>query len=694
MAFILLVVPLIGALVGYVYRTNADLALSQASNDMERVTRDIVDEVQNLLSPAARLVEGIAVQARMDQGALRRNDGLRYFFDQVENLPQLESLYIGFDRDGGFYQVLHTEGVTSFGLMARPLPANARYALRILDSSSSKRADSYIFLANWGDVVGVDRSPATYDPRIRPWYKDAWSFTGTVISDVYPFASSGKAGVTLSRRVESDDGVAIGAVGANITLAHLSRFLDQKKIGQQGRVFILDAEGHLIAHPQPDMGLRRNGKTLELRQARDVADPIVADAVRRREGGAGDAFSAPLGGDGMVYRINFAPFPEQFRKRWMIGVIVQEDEFIGPLRRLSLRFLAVGGVVIFFSVVAILWLSHLLTKPLSLIIRETERIREFDLDGEMSISSHITEINELAHAMDSMKQSLRSFGAYVPKALVRNIVTAGVSTKIGGERQFLTVMFSDIKDFTRNCEALRPEDVSTNLSLYFEEMSAAIHHNHGIIDKFIGDAIMAIWNAPVPDPDHVVNACRAMLACYEVSCRIDQEAMPLYTRFGLHCGQMMVGNIGSEDRMQFTVLGAAVNLAARLEGLNKLYGTQMLVSEAVWQIAHPHFLFRRIDRVVPSGVSAPFDIYELVGELAPQAPHPASAEDQARCRAWDFGMDHYDSRDWRNAQARFQSFLDAHPDDGAAQVYVRRCADHLAVPPPPDWDGAQHYDQK
>ena len=470
-AFILLVIPLIGALVGYAYRTNADLASSQATSDMDRVTGDIVEEVQNLLSPVARVVDGLAVQARMDQGALRRTDGLHYFFDQVETLPQLESLYIGFDRDGGFYQVLRTTGVASFGQTGRPLPPEARYALRLLDGSSSRRADSYIYLAHWDDVVGVERNSAGYDPRTRPWYQEALTATGSVISDVYPFASSGKAGVTISRRVENDDGVVIGAVGANITLAHLSAFLDRKRIGREGRVFILDAEGHLIAHPQPEMGLRRKGKTLELLQGRDVADAIVAESVRRREAGAGDVFSAPLGGDGMIYRVNFAPFPEQFRKRWTIGVIVQEDEFIGPLRRLSLRFLAVGGLVIFFSVVAILWLSHLLTKPLSLIIRETERIREFDLDGEMMIASHITEINELAGAMDSMKQSLRSFGAYVPKALVRNIVTAGGSTRIGGERQFLTVMFSDIRDFTRNCEALRPEDVSINLSVYFEEMS-------------------------------------------------------------------------------------------------------------------------------------------------------------------------------------------------------------------------------
>jgi len=442
------------------------------------------------------------------------------------------------------------------------------------------------------------------------------------------------------------------------------------------------------------MGLRIRDKVLELQQGRDVADVVVADAVRRREAGAGDSFSAPLGADGMQYRVSFVPFPKQFGKQWVIGVIVQEDEFIGPLRRLSLRFLAVGGAVIFFSVLAILWLSHRLTKPLSHIVRETERIREFDLDGDVRIASRITEINELAEAMDSMKQSLRSFGAYVPKALVRKIVAAGGSTRIGGERQFLTVMFTDIKEFTRNSEALQPEEVSQNLSVYFQEMSAAIHRNKGIIDKFIGDAIMAVWNAPVPDPDHVDNACRAMLACRDVSRRIDRGPMSLYTRFGLHSGQMMVGNIGAPDRMQFTVLGAAVNLAARLEGLNKLYRTQLLVSDTVQRVAHPRFLFRRIDRVVPSGVSVPLDIFELMGELGADAVNPASAEDLAFCRAWEIGMDFYRAGDWAAAHDRFTDFLAAHPDDGPARAYVGRSADHMAAPPPADWDGAQHYDHK
>jgi len=691
-AFILLVVPLISGLIAYAYHTNAELALAQASRDMDRVTRDIVEEVDSLLSPAARVVESVAVQARMDQNALRRTAGLRYFHDQVANLPQLESLYIGFNHDGSFYQVVHLVEVTTFGPLARRPPESAQFVLRILDFSSSRRADSFLYLAGWDDIVRVERGNATYDPRLRPWYKAAWTKPGTVVSDVYPFATTAKVGLTVSRRIESDDGVPIGTVGADITLDRLSRFLDAKKIGRDGRVFIVDKDGRMIAHPQPGIGLRTVDKKLELVAARDVSDEVVAGAARARDDGAGDRFTARLGGNGDTYMVSFAPFPEQFGKQWAIGIAVNEDEFIGPLRRQSYRFLAVGGLIIFASVLSILWMAHRLTRPLSRIALETDRIKQFELDGDFDVQSRITEVKELADAVSSMKKSLRSFGAYVPKALVRNIVAAGGSTAIGGERQFLTVMFTDIKSFTSNSEAMSPEDVLVGLSDYLQEMSEAIHANKGVIDKFIGDAVMAVWNAPVPDPDHVANACRAMLACRDVSNRMDQAhiaagKLPLFTRFGLHCGQMMVGNVGSSDRMQFTVLGSAVNLASRLEGLNKEYGTQLLVSDAVRTEAEKVFLFRQIDRVMPSGVTVPIGIHELVAEHA-------NAADLALCQAWDACLDVYHAGDWKGAGQAFAGFLAAHPDDGPAKVLAGRCARFVEAPPPPGWDFATRFDHK
>ena len=165
----------------------------------------------------------------------------------------------------------------------------------------------------------------------------------------------------------------------------------------------------------------------------------------------------------------------------------------------------------------------------------------------------------MAAAIGDMKASLRSFGRYVPKEVVRLIVT-GSTGLLDGERRPLTVMFSDLAGYSARTEHLPPEDVLEHLSRYFDALSKPIHRFHGTIDKFIGDSIMALWNAPVPDDDHVANACRAMLACHAAGEKLNrgfvEAGLPqMRTRFGLHTGMAIVGSVGPFTRLQYTALG-------------------------------------------------------------------------------------------------------------------------------------------
>jgi adenylate cyclase len=183
-----------------------------------------------------------------------------------------------------------------------------------------------------------------------------------------------------------------------------------------------------------------------------------------------------------------------------------------------------------------------------------------------------------------MRVGVHNFGRYVPKDLVRRLIDAGGVPMLGGERRELTIMFSDIAGFTTQSEQTPPEQLMRSISTYFDRMAEVLHAHQGVIDKFIGDAIMALWNAPAPDPEHVRNACRGVLACrganLELNAALAAKGLPpLATRFGLHTGETVVGNVGGADRIQYTALGANVNLAARLEALNKYYRTTILVSE-------------------------------------------------------------------------------------------------------------------
>jgi adenylate cyclase len=229
----------------------------------------------------------------------------------------------------------------------------------------------------------------------------------------------------------------------------------------------------------------------------------------------------------------------------------------------------------------------------------------------------------LVEALGAMKTALRSFGRYVPKEIVRDLVARGDDVAVGGGRRSVTVMFTDITGFTKTTESWPPERVLDDLSGYFEALSAAILSTRGTIDKFIGDGIMAFWNAPSPDEQHASHACLAALACRAIgkqkrSGSAAESSAPFLTRFGLHTGTAVVGNVGSHERLQYTAIGSMVNLASRIESLNKQFGTEILISETVAMAVHGTFELRPLGKVVAVGTSQPTEIFELLGTAAPK----------------------------------------------------------------------------
>ncbi len=628
--FLCVMLPLTAMMTALLYRQNSHLAYTLAETAMDGATRDVVVGVRNLLGPMARVVNLSAAFGKAERENLRRIESLRPLVDTLEAFPDIYALYYGFAKDGAFYEVIRLPPPGQPGLVGRRPPPEARFALRIIDTVGDEAVDSYIYIAKWGEVVGVERAPkVAYDPRPRPWYGAATKTKSVTTSGVHVFSSIGRPGLTLSQQLATDDGELIGVFGADLLTTTLSRFLAEHAIGPDGLVFILDEEGRLLGYPDANRALIQRGGSVDIARPDEIADTVAGDAVRLRAHGAGDRFRAELGGTGKPYLVSFSRFPEDFGKNWTIGVIAAESEFVGPLRRASMIILLVGAVFLALASAAVVWASRLLTRPIQALTDETHRIRALNLAEDVDVGSGVVEIHTLASALGMMKMALRSFVSYVPRDLVQQIVGSGAAIGIGGERRELTILFTDLEGFTRISEFVAPEDVAVRLSTYFEAMSGAIIAQQGTVDKFIGDAIMALWNAPARDEDHVANACRAVLACRAVSEKLSRELAgdkfaPMPTRFGLHTGSAVVGNVGSRDRMQYTVLGASVNLASRIEGLNKNFATSVLVTGAVEEVVRGRFLFRPLGPVVPSGMSAAVTLFELLGSLEPGSPHAAT----------------------------------------------------------------------
>jgi adenylate cyclase len=256
----------------------------------------------------------------------------------------------------------------------------------------------------------------------------------------------------------------------------------------------------------------------------------------------------------------------------------------------------------------------------------------------------------------------------------------------GGEVKNLTVMFSDIRDFTTLSEGLTPDELVNLLNEYLTVMTDILFRHLGTLDKYIGDAIMAFWGSPYPQEDHAYRACCCALEMItgleELNRKWEEKGgRRIAIGVGLNSGPVNVGNMGSDKRLAWTVMGDNVNLASRLEGMTKQYRSRVIISESTYeQVAH-QFVAREVDRIRVKGKKKPVVIYQL---LAPISEHQAYAPLLTQFNA---ALDVYRSQNWLEATGKFGELLAEYPDDGPTQIMLQRCVEFLEEAPEPDWDG-------
>jgi class 3 adenylate cyclase len=340
-----------------------------------------------------------------------------------------------------------------------------------------------------------------------------------------------------------------------------------------------------------------------------------------------------------------------------------------------------------FVLIASVWCSRRISRPLLKIADDLGRVQRLELDGETNIHSIVREVIIMRDAVTKLKSSLRSFRKYVPADLVADLMALGQEARLSAEKHEVTIFFSDIVNFTTISERIPPEQLVDDLAIYFDGMTRAIVDHKGTVDKYIGDAIMAFWGAPRPLSDHAVQACLAAIKCRDhARAAAEQQRqkgqLPMLTRIGLNSGAAIIGNIGYDERLNYTAVGDMVNLGSRLEGLNKIYGTEILISEATWLLAQDAIEARFVDVVAVKGKSVPVRIYELIcarGDLTP--------EQATLAREYQRGMDHYLNRQFGAGIEVFEKLLASFPDELASSVMLERSRALLSAPPPPEWQG-------
>jgi adenylate cyclase len=347
-----------------------------------------------------------------------------------------------------------------------------------------------------------------------------------------------------------------------------------------------------------------------------------------------------------------------------------------------------------------------ITKPVLQLLQGTREVEAGRLDQSIAVTTR-DEIGELSAAFNRMIERLRqnqqvreTFGRYVDPRIADGLLDQSALVATEGQRRVMTVMFCDMKGFTALSEGVTPQGLVKIMNLYLSVMSEPIHAHRGVIDKYIGDAIMAYWGPPFIEEVEQANfACLAAVDMIgsveklrrELPERLGVRSIPTECdiRIGIATGDALVGSIGSEYMMSFTVMGDTVNLASRLEGANKVYGCRCLISEATRKICGADIETREVDRLVVIGQTQPQTVFEIMGRKGALAPQEALLREK-----YAEGLAAYRARRWADARKAFDAALAAVPRDGPSLALIARIESFAQNPPAPDWDGAWQLEHK
>lgn len=296
---------------------------------------------------------------------------------------------------------------------------------------------------------------------------------------------------------------------------------------------------------------------------------------------------------------------------------------------------------------------------------------------------------------DRERRKLQSaFSRYVSASVVQSILKDPTKLHLGGEKRRMSVLFSDVRGFTSISEKLTPEDLVDVMNTYLTRMTDIVFENDGVLDKYIGDAVMAFWNAPFDQPDHALRAIKTALAMQKALRFMNDEKafgedLELKIGIGINTGDMIVGNMGSEVRFDYTVIGDNVNLASRMEGITKEYGVGLLISEATRSDVAGKILTRRVDKVAVKGKKEPVTLYEVLGLEGETTP-----AQETLARDFEAALDAYFAKDFSKATLIAEAILSSNPGDGPSKTLIERSKLWTTNPPPSDWDGTWVFTKK
>lgn len=645
-------------IIAFTYSRMSQSILGFSNSIMGKVSEAITEKIYHLFDDAEdEVLEAAKLMSFSEDISLENASLISYILQVIKDHPNFYSIYYG-RPDGSMLGAANLNSGNQTQHVfdpSKPLLPNSTYILRVVDRSSPNPSDAWYYKdKNLEPLDSESTSTPDYNASLRPWYIGASQNKDRIfLTPYYPFDLTGEHGITVSKAIYNSNGDLIGVVGIDITLNLFSRFLTEQKIGKTGKAFILNSSGQVII-PQdtPTSGITKE---------------VIAEAYRDTPKDERTSFVFTF--DNIRYAASEHRFPATETFDWIILIIAPLRDFMGEFLKTQQDVVLISVAILILASFLVIYFSNRISIPIVALANETNKIRNLDFGSEIRIHSNIHEIKLMDDSIAAMRVAIRSFGHYIPKEIVMQLIEKGKEITIGGEKKETTVFFSDIEGFTTIAETYETEKLMSLLSEYFDGLSKIILKNQGNIDKFIGDGIMALWGAPRALPSQAVHACAAALECQaylkNLNERLQKEKKPiLRTRIGIDTGEVIVGNVGTAERMNYTAMGNTVNTAARLQTANKIYHTLILLSERVQEKIKDQFLLRPIDIVELKGKKEKTKIYELMNQNDPSQIELSTHFTKA--------FNAFQEQDLSQAKTIFLQIQKAFPNDVPTKIYLDR----------------------
>lgn len=685
------------SIISYTYYETSRAFLESADTQIDMIARDAIKSTTSMLDQTMKLAQSKGwMLAGKNKNILQDPDLETSILSGLTFQDNFTAYFVA-DENGNVLNIGRIISSQEYVTEKIPVPDDAAYMIRKIHRSEGNNFESRVYLTKKAISVGEERIPESlmrYDARARPWYMSLKKEKKPRWTDVYLYENN-EIGISATVPVLNNKNEMWGAVTIDIGMAQISAMLSRLKVAQNGVPVILTESGEIIGHPDSRKTSRRVGDHVVIGHVQDTGQVQLSEAFSMFKKTGKKNFIFKVNEE--VYIASFMPFPEGYGTGWMMGVVVPQNDFVGPLKQARENTILISLAIILLALISVVLFSRRISVPIRQLAEDMYRVGNFDIDSDLEIHTKLKEISMIADGLRVMKEGLRSFSHYIPKDLVRQLVATGHTAELSGEKKKLTILFSDIENFTAVSEKLASEKLLRHMSTYLDRLSQLVLSNKGTIDKYIGDSIMAFWGAPLVDDKQVYNACYSVLRCLREVNELNHmwmaQGLPLFpTRFGLNTDEVVVGNMGSAERLNYTIIGDGVNLASRLEGASKEYGTYALVSHSVYKEAKEDFVFRPIDIVAVKGKKEGIAVYELCGMHAGE--FRCDDAELSYYALFFEAFDLYQQRHWKRALKIYKELMKVLPNDRVTKIYIERCMGYIKSPPPDDWDGIHRLTYK